>query len=97
MIERDFKIEHLFPTCFIATNPVKSLEFYSNLLYYYAAPFLANYGTVSYSLSFHSYSSAATSSATSKHGTVPERPIRNEEKSSLNVFQRCAVRPDVQF
>ena len=52
-IERDFKSEYLFRTCCVATNLVTSLEFHSDLCYY-AVPFLANYGTVPYSLFFTS-------------------------------------------
>ena len=33
---------------------------------------------------FHSHSRTATSSALSEHGTVPERPSRNEELNSKN-------------
>ena len=51
IIERDFKSEHLFRTCSVATNLVTSLEFHSNLSYY-IVPLLANYGTVPYSLVF---------------------------------------------
>ena len=45
----------------------------------------------------HSDSSAATSSATGEHGTVPERPSRNEEQNSIYVSKRCAVRLDIYF
>ena len=49
IIERDFKKEYLFRTCSVGTNLVTSLEFHFDLCYY-AVPFLANYGTVPYSL-----------------------------------------------
>ena len=49
IIERGFKSEYSFLTFSVATNLVTSLELHSNL-YYYAVPFLANYGTVPYSL-----------------------------------------------
>ena len=45
----------------------------------------------------HSDSSAATSSATRKNGTVQERPCRNEEQDSKNVSKQCAVRLVVHF
>ena len=48
-IERDFRSEYLFRTSSLATNLVTSLEFHSDLCFY-AAPFLANYGLVPYSL-----------------------------------------------
>ena len=73
-----------------------SLEFQSDLCYYIVL-FLANNGTVPYSLFFHSDSSAATSSARGKYGTVPDWPSRNEKQDSINVSKRCAVRPDVHF
>ena len=49
IIDRDFKSEYLFHTCSVATNLVTSIEFHSSLCYY-AVPFLANYGTVPFSL-----------------------------------------------
>ena len=49
IIEREIKSEYLFRTYSVATNTVTSLEFHSDLCYY-AAPLLANYGTVPYSL-----------------------------------------------
>ena len=51
IIERDFKSEYLFRRCSVATNLMMSFEFQSDLCYY-AVPFLANYGTVPYSLIF---------------------------------------------
>ena len=47
----------------------------------------------------HSYSdsSAATSSATGKYRTLPERPGRNEEQDSIKVSKGCAVRPGAHF
>ena len=51
IIERDFKSENLFRTCSITANLVTSLEILSDF-WYHAVPFLANYGTVPYSLIF---------------------------------------------
>ena len=49
IIDSDFKSEYLFRTCSAATDLVTSLEFHSGF-WYFAVPFLANYGTVLYSL-----------------------------------------------
>ena len=51
IIERDVTSEYFFRTCSVATNLVTSVELHSDLCYY-AVPFLANYGTVPYSLIF---------------------------------------------
>ena len=48
-IERHFKTEYLFGTSSVAINLVASVEFLSELCCF-AVPFLANYGTVPYSL-----------------------------------------------
>ena len=64
---------------------------------FYAVPFLAEIQNSSVFNHSHSDDSAATSSATRKYGTVPERPGRNEEQDKINVSKRCAVRPDVHF
>ena len=51
IIKPDFKSEYLFRTCSIANNMVASVELLSDLCYY-AVLFLANYGTVPYSIIF---------------------------------------------
>ena len=38
-----------------------------------------------------------SSAATSKFGTIPERPGGNDEHDSVNVSKRHAVRPEVQY
>ena len=50
-IERDFKRNYLVRTCSVATNRMKSLDFYADLCYH-DVPFLDNYRTVLYSLIF---------------------------------------------
>ena len=51
IIEHDFRNECLFRTCSVANNLVTSLKFHSDLCEY-AVLFLANLGTVPYSLIF---------------------------------------------
>ena len=81
--QSEFKSECLFLTCSIATNMVKSLIITFQLLYYNAVPFWPT--TEQFRIqSFHSFSSTATSSATSEYGTVPEWPSRNEDRRSGN-------------
>ena len=50
-IELEFKSEYLIRTCSVATDLMTSHQFHSNLCFY-AVPFLANYGTIPYSLFF---------------------------------------------
>ena len=45
-IERDIKSEYLFRRCSFATNLVTSFQLHFTLLWYYAVPFLTNYGSV---------------------------------------------------
>ena len=47
--------------------------------------------------SSHSDNSTATSSATRKYGTSPERPSKKEERSCINVPKCCKMKPDVHF
>ena len=96
VIERDFKRRFMFRTCSIATKLLTSLEFYSDL-------FLFSW-TVSCRIRISSVlphspsdSNAATSSATRENRAIPEWPFRNEEKNSINVTKRCALRPNVHF
>ena len=51
IIERNFNSEYLFRTSSVNTNLVTSLQLHSNLCYF-ALPFLANCGTVPFSLIF---------------------------------------------
>ena len=76
-----FKSEYLFRTFSVATNLVTSPKSSFRLLRYYAVPFWPTTEQFSH---FQSYCSAVTSSATSEYRTVPERPSRNEEQSSID-------------
>ena len=49
ILQRDFNNEYLIRTCSVATSLVTLIEFPSDLCHY-AVPFIANYGTVPYSL-----------------------------------------------
>ena len=94
--ECDIKSEYLFRTCSIATNPVTSFEFHSDLCLY-AVPFLFNCGTVPYSLFLISI--AALLQAVLPENTEPflNNRVGNEEQNIINVSKRCAVKLYVNF
>ena len=112
IIERDFKSEYLFCMFSVVSNLVTSHQFHS-IFCYYAVTFLANYGTVPYSLILTPI--AALPQAVLQRKTEPfrngERPLRIDsingqykcqykrtvEQDSINVSKRCPVRPDVNF
>ena len=79
-VQSDFKSEHLFRTRAVATNFVTSPKNAFGLLCCYAVIFSNQRQSSSVFNRFHSDSS----SATSEHGTNPQRPSRNEEYSSRN-------------
>ena len=66
----------MFRTCFVATNLVTSPKNSFRLPFWPTTEQFCIH-------SFHSFSSTSTSSATSKHGTVPESS-RNKEESNRN-------------
>ena len=81
--ERDFKSEKFFRTCFVADNPVTSLEF----LPIRCATMLCHFGHTrngSIATHFILFSSTTMSSATGDLVAVPERFIQNEEPASGN-------------
>ena len=54
-------------------------DFTSFMLCYYAVQFLANYGTIPYSVIFTPIAALLQAVLQNEYGTVPERPSRNGE------------------